>query len=160
MGDWLAVVATFALDRHQSGKIAAGLEAQPLPGPDAARLVLGERGLELEAAAALELEQRQARAHEVARLHAATDYDAVARDLGVSEHDVTVDDARVKRIVHRVVSDLFKTIEEFDWDAQPAVRQQIASLASGGFLTEARNVVLLGPPGTKKLASSTSTASR
>src|SRR3954471_525411 len=39
-----------------------------------------------------------------------------------------------------------KTIEEFNWDAQPAVRQQIAALASGGFLTEARNVVLLGPP--------------
>src|SRR6478736_2159547 len=34
-----------------------------------------------------------------------------------------------------------KTLEEFDWDAQPAVRQQIAALASGGFLTEARNVV-------------------
>ena len=33
-----------------------------------------------------------------------------------------------------------KTIEEFDWDVQPAVRQQIAALASGGFLTEARNV--------------------
>ena len=31
-----------------------------------------------------------------------------------------------------------KTIEEFDWDAQPAVRQQIAALASGGFLTEAQ----------------------
>jgi DNA replication protein DnaC len=30
------------------------------------------------------------------------------------------------------------------------VRQQIAALASGGFLTEARNVVLLGPPGTGK----------
>lgn len=43
-----------------------------------------------------------------------------------------------------------KTIEEFDWDAQPGVRQQIASLASSGFLTEARNVVLLGPPGTGK----------
>ena len=43
-----------------------------------------------------------------------------------------------------------KTIEEFDWDTQPAVRQQIAALASGGFLTEARNVVLLGPPGTGK----------
>src|SRR5215218_4798198 len=43
-----------------------------------------------------------------------------------------------------------KTIEEFDWDAQPAVRQQVAALASGGFLTEARNVVLLGPPGTGK----------
>ena len=43
-----------------------------------------------------------------------------------------------------------KTIEDFDWDAQPAVRQQVGSLASGGFLTEARNVVLLGPPGTGK----------
>jgi DNA replication protein DnaC len=43
-----------------------------------------------------------------------------------------------------------KTLEEFDWDAQPAVRHQIAALASGGFLTEARNVVLLGPPGTGK----------
>ena len=43
-----------------------------------------------------------------------------------------------------------KTLEEFDWDAQPAVGQQVASLASGAFLTEARNVVLLGPPGTGK----------
>ena len=43
-----------------------------------------------------------------------------------------------------------KTLEEFDWDAQPAIRQQVAALASGGFLTEARNVVLLGPPGTGK----------
>ena len=43
-----------------------------------------------------------------------------------------------------------KTIEEFDWDAQPGVRQQIAALATGGFLTESRNVVLLGPPGTGK----------
>src|SRR5262245_39770279 len=43
-----------------------------------------------------------------------------------------------------------KTIEEFDFDAQPAARQQIAALASGGFLAEARNVVLLGPPGTGK----------
>ncbi|WP_157009347.1 IS21-like element helper ATPase IstB [Agromyces laixinhei] len=43
-----------------------------------------------------------------------------------------------------------KTLEDFDWDAQPAVRQQIAALASGAFLTEGRNVVLLGPPGTGK----------
>ena len=43
-----------------------------------------------------------------------------------------------------------KTLEDFDLDAQPAVRQQIAALASGAFLTEARNVVLLGPPGTGK----------
>ncbi len=43
-----------------------------------------------------------------------------------------------------------KTLEDFDWDAQPSVRQQIAALASGAFLSEARNVVLLGPPGTGK----------
>jgi DNA replication protein DnaC len=43
-----------------------------------------------------------------------------------------------------------KTLEDFDWDAQPAIRQQIAALASGAFLAEARNIVLLGPPGTGK----------
>jgi DNA replication protein DnaC len=43
-----------------------------------------------------------------------------------------------------------KTLEDFDWDAQPQVRQQVGALASGSFLTEARNVVLLGPPGTGK----------
>ena len=43
-----------------------------------------------------------------------------------------------------------KTLEDFDWDAQPAIRQQVGALASGGFLTEARNVVLLRPPGTGK----------
>ena len=43
-----------------------------------------------------------------------------------------------------------KTIEDFDFDAQPAVRAPIGALASGAFLTEARNVVLLGPPGTGK----------
>jgi DNA replication protein DnaC len=43
-----------------------------------------------------------------------------------------------------------KTLEDFDFDAQPAVRAQVGALASGGFLSEARNVVLLGPPGTGK----------
>ena len=43
-----------------------------------------------------------------------------------------------------------KTLDDFDWDAQPATRSQVAALASGSFLTEARNVVLLGPPGTGK----------
>ena len=43
-----------------------------------------------------------------------------------------------------------KTLEDFDFDAQPAIRQQIGALASGGFLTGTRNVVLLGPPGTGK----------
>jgi DNA replication protein DnaC len=43
-----------------------------------------------------------------------------------------------------------KTLEDFDFDQQPAIRAQVGSLASGGFLTEARNIVLLGPPGTGK----------
>ena len=43
-----------------------------------------------------------------------------------------------------------KTLEDFDFDAQPAVRAQVGALASGAFLTEARNIVLLGPPGTGK----------
>jgi len=43
-----------------------------------------------------------------------------------------------------------KTIEDFDFDAQPPIRNQISALASGAFLTEARNIVLLGPPGTGK----------
>jgi DNA replication protein DnaC len=43
-----------------------------------------------------------------------------------------------------------KTLDDFDWDHQPAIRQQVAALASGAFLSEARNVVLLGPPGTGK----------
>lgn len=43
-----------------------------------------------------------------------------------------------------------KTLEDFDWDQQPTIRNDVAALASGGFLAEARNVVLLGPPGTGK----------
>lgn len=43
-----------------------------------------------------------------------------------------------------------KTLEDFDFHAQPTIRQQVAALTSGGFLTEARNIVLLGPPGTGK----------
>jgi DNA replication protein DnaC len=43
-----------------------------------------------------------------------------------------------------------KTLEDFDFDHQAAVRAQVGARASGGFLTEARNIVLLGPPGTGK----------
>lgn len=40
-----------------------------------------------------------------------------------------------------------KTITDFDFTAQPAVdRAQIARLEAGGWLSEARNIVLLGPP--------------
>ncbi len=44
-----------------------------------------------------------------------------------------------------------KTITDFDFTAQPHVdRAQIARLEAGGWLAEARNIVLLGPPGTGK----------
>jgi len=43
-----------------------------------------------------------------------------------------------------------KTLEDFDFDVQPAARNEIGALASGAYLHEARNVVLLGPPGTGK----------
>ena len=43
-----------------------------------------------------------------------------------------------------------KSLEDFDFDVQPAVRGPVSALASGTYLHEARNVVLLGPPGTGK----------
>lgn len=43
-----------------------------------------------------------------------------------------------------------KTLDEFDWAMQPAVRDQILGLAGGAYLHEGRNIVLLGPPGTGK----------
>jgi len=43
-----------------------------------------------------------------------------------------------------------KTIEDFDFDQQPTARTSVQALASGAYLAEHRNVVLLGPPGTGK----------
>jgi DNA replication protein DnaC len=44
-----------------------------------------------------------------------------------------------------------KTLEDFNYDHQPgADRNLIAHLGTGVFLTESKNVVLLGPPGTGK----------
>ena len=43
-----------------------------------------------------------------------------------------------------------KTLDDFDFDHQPGARTPIQALASGAYLAEHRNVVLLGPPGTGK----------
>ena len=44
-----------------------------------------------------------------------------------------------------------KSLEGFSFDHQPGLkRESIAHLATGAFLAEAANVVLLGPPGTGK----------
>ena len=43
-----------------------------------------------------------------------------------------------------------KTLEDFDFDQQPTARTPVQALASGAWLTEHRNIVLLGPPGTGK----------
>jgi len=83
-----------------------------------------------------------------------------ARDAGwthedylaaVLEREVSARNASGARLRIRAAGfPAVKTLEDFDFDAQPAARQQFAALASGGFLVEARNVVLLGPPGTGK----------
>lgn len=44
-----------------------------------------------------------------------------------------------------------KSLEEYTFDYQPSLsREMVAYLGTGVFLTQARNVVLLGPPGTGK----------
>jgi len=74
------------------------------------------------------------------------DYLAAVLEREVSARNASGAQARIRSAGFPAV----KTLEDFDFDAQPAVRQQVAALASGAFLTEARNVVLLGPPGTGK----------
>lgn len=43
-----------------------------------------------------------------------------------------------------------KTLEDFDFTLHTGLRGPLAHLAAGSYLAEARNVVLLGPPGTGK----------
>ena len=43
-----------------------------------------------------------------------------------------------------------KSLEDFDFSLQGGLRGPLAALAAGSYLAEARNVVLLGPPGTGK----------
>jgi DNA replication protein DnaC len=74
------------------------------------------------------------------------DYLAAVLEREVSARNASGARLRIKAAGFGAV----KTLEDFDFDAQPAIRQQIGALASGAFLSEARNIVLLGPPGTGK----------
>jgi DNA replication protein DnaC len=69
----------------------------------------------------------------------------------VLEREVSARDASGAQLRVRAAGfGTVKTLDDFDLDAQPAIRGQIAQLASGAWLAEARNIVLLGPPGTGK----------
>jgi DNA replication protein DnaC len=62
---------------------------------------------------------------------------------------------RAERLVsRRVKAAAFrepKTLEDFDWQFNPSIKKkQIFDLATGRFIREARDVLLLGPPGTGK----------
>jgi DNA replication protein DnaC len=44
-----------------------------------------------------------------------------------------------------------KTLEDFDWQFNPSIkRKQVFDLATGRFIREARDLLLIGPPGTGK----------
>jgi DNA replication protein DnaC len=62
---------------------------------------------------------------------------------------------RAERLVNRRVKAAAfrepKTLEDFDWQFNPSIKKkQIFDLATGRFIREARDVLLLGPPGTGK----------
>jgi len=83
-----------------------------------------------------------------------------ARDTGwthedylaaVLEREVAARNASGARLRIRAATfGAVKTMDDFDFDHQPAARIPIPALASGAYLAEHRNVVLLGPPGTGK----------
>jgi DNA replication protein DnaC len=62
---------------------------------------------------------------------------------------------RHERLIHRRTKIAAfreaKTLENFDWHFNPAIKKKpIFDLASGKFIRQARDVLLLGPPGTGK----------
>lgn len=83
-----------------------------------------------------------------------------ARDTGwthedylaaVLEREVAARNASGARLRIRAAAfGAVKTIEDFNFDHQSGARTPVQALASGAYLAEHRNVVLLGPPGTGK----------
>ncbi len=79
-----------------------------------------------------------------------------ARDAGwthedylaaVLEREVAARNASGARLRIRAAGmPALKTVEDFDFDHQPPARTPIQALASGAYLSDHRNVVLLGPP--------------
>ena len=60
-------------------------------------------------------------------------------------------DRQLRRRVQAAQFRELKTLENFDWSFNPAIkRKQIYDLASGRFIREARDVLFLGPPGVGK----------
>src|SRR5271157_4225951 len=59
-----------------------------------------------------------------------------------------------RRVQRRVKAARFrdqKTLDQFNWSFNPSIpRKQIYDLASGRFIRETRDVLLIGPPGTGK----------
>ena|SRR6202035_5564499 len=60
-------------------------------------------------------------------------------------------DRQLQRRVQAAQFRELKRLEDFDWSFNPAIkRKQMYDLASGHFIREARDVLLLGPPGVGK----------
>ena len=75
------------------------------------------------------------------------EYLAAVLSREVSEREASGAALRIKaaRFPHH------KTLEDFNFDAQPSAdRNLIAHLGTSTFVSEAKNVVFLGPPGTGK----------
>ena len=81
---------------------------------------------------------------------------ASKQNLSMAEALVMLCEAEIERKDQRRISmhmglakfPVHKTIEGFDFSAQPSIdRSQIETLATGRFIASADNLLLLGPPG-------------
>jgi DNA replication protein DnaC len=72
-------------------------------------------------------------------------------ELIIQDELVVRGDRQVQRRVQAARFRDQKTLDQFNWSFNPSIpRKQIYELASGRFIREARDTLLLGPPGTGK----------